>query len=371
MEEAAWKLPEDDTQDLRMRVCGIISSSKLPKDNITRSQQVALKEMKGWDDQVILAADKGNATVVMERSDYDGKVRELLSDTTTYRCLPKDPTQAQETKISCKLREFQKNEITTPIYNRLRLTGSQPPRLYGLPKIHKQSVPLRPIVSCIGSPSYQLSKYIASIISPLAGRTSSHVLNSKHFAETMGDITIGSDESLVSFDVTSLFTNVPIGEAVEIIRDRLREDEDLVERTPLSPDRIAELLGLCLKSTYFSYSGEFYEQREGAAMGSPVSAIVANLYVEFFEELALESAPSRPRLWKRYVDDTCCILKTGDVDGLLNHLNSLRPTIKIHHGAGGGGGPLPFLDTRVTSLTNEKLDITVYRKKTHREVPAL
>ena len=280
MEEAARRLPEDDAQDLRMRVCGILRSSKLPKDNITKSQRVALKEMKSWDDQVILAADKGNAMVVMERSDYDGKVKELLGDATTYRRLPKDPTQAQETKLSRRLRELQKNrEITTPIYNRLRPTGSQPPRFYGLPKIHKPSVPLRPIVSCIGSPSYQLSKYIASIISPLAGKTSSHVLNSKHFAETMRDVTIGEDESLVSFDVTSLFTNVPIGEAVEIIRDRLREDEDLVERTPLSPDRIAELLSLCLKSTYFSYGGEFYEQREGAAMGSPVSAVVANLYM--------------------------------------------------------------------------------------------
>ena len=175
----------------------------------------------------------------------------------------------------------------------------------------------------------------------------------------MRDVTIGSDES-VSFDVTSLFTNVPIGEAVEIIRDRLREDEDLVERTPLSPDRIAELLGLC--STYFSYGGEFYEQREGAAMGSPVSAVVANLYMEFFEELALESAPSRPRLWKWYVDDTCYILKTGDVDRFLNHLNSLRPTIIFAMEL--EGASLPFLDTRVTRLTNGKLDITVYRKKT-------
>ena len=68
---------------------------------------------------------------------------------------------------------------------------------------------------------------------------------------------------------------------------------DVIDRRcPLSPDRIAELLGLCLKSEYFSYGGEFYEQREGAAMGSPVSAVVANLYVEFLEELALESAPS-------------------------------------------------------------------------------
>ena len=100
MEEAARKLPDDGTQDLRMRVCGILRSSKLPKDNITRSQRVALKERKGWDDQVILAADKGNATVVMERSNYDGKVRELLNDTTTYRRLPKEPTQTQETRLS-------------------------------------------------------------------------------------------------------------------------------------------------------------------------------------------------------------------------------------------------------------------------------
>ena len=134
---------------------------------------MALKEMKGWDEQVILPADKGNATVVMERSDYDKKVRGLLNDTTTYNRLPKDPTQTQENKISRKLKALQKSEeVTTTIYNRLRPTGSQPPRLYGLPKIISSLSRLGP---CIGSPSYQLSKYIASIISPLAG---SHVLNS-------------------------------------------------------------------------------------------------------------------------------------------------------------------------------------------------
>ena len=178
-----------------------------------------------------------------------------------------------------------------------------------------------------------------------------------HACSAMADLS-------VSFDVTSLFTNVPIEEAVRVIRDKPREDEDLVERTPLSPDRVAELLSLCLKSIYFSFGGEFYEQRQGAAMGSPVSAVVANLYMEFFEELALESAPSRPRLWKRYVDDTCCILRKGDVDGLLNHLNSIRPTIKFTMELEEEGS-LPFLDTRITRLANGNLDITVYRKKTH------
>ena len=106
---------------------------ELPKDNITRFH---LKEMKGWDDEVILPEDKGNTTVVMERSDYKGKVRELLNDIYTYRRLPKDPTRAQETKISRILRELhKKKEITKPIYDRLRPTRSQTHGLYGIPKI--------------------------------------------------------------------------------------------------------------------------------------------------------------------------------------------------------------------------------------------
>ena len=60
-------------------------------------------------------------------------------------------------------------------------------------------------------------------------------------------------ELLVSFDVSSLFTNVPIGEEVHVIQAKLREDDSLDERTPLMPDRVAELLDMCLRSTYFSY----------------------------------------------------------------------------------------------------------------------
>ena len=158
---------------------------------------------------------------------------------------------------------------------------------------------------------------------------------------------MAANEILVSFDVTLLFTNIPTDEAVDVIHRRLLEDEEPEERTPLSPDRIAELLRLCLKSTYFSYDGEFYEQREGAAMGSPVSAIIANLYIEFFEELALDSAPCRPRLWKRYVNDTCCILKKDAVDGLLHHLNRVRPPIKFTMELEKNGS-LPFLDANLT-----------------------
>ena len=88
----------------------------------------------------------------------------------------------------------------------------------------------------------------------------------------------------------------------------------------------------------------FYEQRKGMAMGSPVSAVVANLYMKFFEELALDTTPVKPRPWKRYVDDTCCIVKKDATEGLLDHLNSVRPSIQLTVEVE-KDGMLLFLDT--------------------------
>ena len=65
-----------------------------------------------------------------------------------------------------------------------------------------------------------------------------------------------------------------------------------------------ELLTLCLETTYFSYGGEYYQQNDGAAMGSPISSVVANIYMKFLEQEALVTTPTKPDIWLRYVDDT-------------------------------------------------------------------
>ena len=105
--------------------------------------------------------------------------------------------------------------------------------IYRSPKIHTLHVPLKPIGSCIGAPSYRLSKHIASDISPLDRKTSSHVLKLKHFAGMMQEERV-KEKVLVSFDVTSLFTNIPIDEAVDVILRKLaaEEDNDLAVRIP-------------------------------------------------------------------------------------------------------------------------------------------
>ena len=85
--------------------------------------------------------------------------------------------------------------------------------------------------------------------------------------------------------------------------------------------------------------------------------------MEFFEDITLHSAPSIPRLWKRYVDNTCCIIKKGEVDQLLQHLTSICPSIKFTMEVE-REGKLPFLNNLLRRNSDGSLDITVYRKPT-------
>jgi hypothetical protein len=105
-----------------------------------------------------------------------------------------------------------KHKTTLPIDLKHRLTPyhSKPPHLYGLPKIHKPDIPLRPIVSSIGSPCYALAGFLHKILSPLAGKSESFVKYSGHFIQLLKFTNLQSSDTLVSFDVVNLFTNVPV-----------------------------------------------------------------------------------------------------------------------------------------------------------------
>ena len=173
--------------------------------------------------------------------------------------------------------------------DRLRATYSAKSQLYGLPEIHKLEVPLRPIVSSIDSPTYNLSKILTHIISPLSDKTSSFVKDTGDFAEKARSIKLKEGSIMVSIDVTSLFTKDPIAEALEVSARRQEEQEAKERNTTHSAASIKKLLHLCLTSTYFMWNNRFYQQKEGAAKGNPLSPVVANIYMELFEALAIVS----------------------------------------------------------------------------------
>ena len=319
--------------------------------------------------KIILPADKGKATVVMQSEEYEQKLTDMLSDEKTYKELQSDPTARYKRELVAILSRLKKEEkIGHAQYHHLFPTAENVPRIYGTPKIHKPGNKVRPIVDYTGSIGYNTSRALADILAPLVGKTEHHVENSKRLADDLAQVYIEEGEIFNSHDVVSLFTNTPVDRSLEVIKQRLLQDKTLKQRTLFSVDDIMELLRFTLTTTYFSFRGKIYQQLFGAAMGSPVSPITCNLYMEFLEQEAIATAPLdfRPRLWKRYVDDILEIVKENQVENLTDHLNNTDPSgsIKFTYEKE-TSGQIPFLDTLIVRKPDGSVKLLVYRKATH------
>ena len=218
-------------------------------------------------------------------------------------------------------------------------------------------------MSSCGSVTYGVAKELAKILKPLVGKSPHHINSTQDFVEQVRHITLAPRECLSSY-VSALFTSVLIDSALKIIKDLWGKDPTLKDRTVMGVNDIVLLLEFLSKNTYFSFQDQFFEQVKGAAMGSLVSPIVANLYMEYLEQKALHTAPI-PRFWCRFVNDTFVIHKEVNKQDFLQHINSVDPAIKFTVEDNKEDGSIPFLDTIVKPEADGSLSITVYRKPTH------
>ena len=134
---------------------------------------------------------------------------------------------------------------------------------------------------------------------------------------------------MVSFDVESLYTNIPITDALLVIKDLLNNDNTLQDRTNLLPDQILELLEFLLRTTYFIFNGEFHQRTDGVAMGGPASSVVAEIYMISIETTAITTADTPPRIWERHVDDVFSILRRCNLELHISSFNQIKT--KRHH----------------------------------------
>ena len=176
------------------------------------------------------------------------------------------------------------------MYKTMYPTGCNPPKFYGLPKIHKTCTPLRPNDSSWGLVMYEVAKVLTRVFKPPVGKSAHHIQRTRDFLNRVKGITLLPGKCLCSYNVSTLFTSVPIDPALNIIKDLLEKHDTLWDRSVLSVQNITELLGFCLHNTDFTFQNKFYEQVEGIAMGYPVCPIVANMYMEHFKREALQSA---------------------------------------------------------------------------------
>jgi hypothetical protein len=129
-----------------------------------------------------------------------------------------------------------------------------------------------------------------------------------------------------------------------------------------------QLLEFVANTTYFKFQEEIYQQKFGTAMGSPVSPLIANLFMEDLEQKAISTSPQdlRPRPWKRYVDDILAVVPKTAIPHFKDHLNSIDPTnsIKFTHEEM-VDNHIAFLDAELHVNEDRTIKLTVYRKPTH------
>ena len=195
-----------------------------------------------------------------------------------------------------------------------------------------------------------------------------HVNNSKPFADEMKEMKLEEGECITSYDINALFTFIPIPSALDITKKKLEQDAELSKRTIMPADTILELLDFCFNNTNFVFQGTFYEQTRGAAMGSPISPIIANIFMEAFEHRAITTALHPPSVWKRYVDDTFVLQHQTHQEEFLQHINTVDPSIQFTVEEAKEDGSIPFLDTIVRPETDGTFTIGVYRKPTHTDL---
>ena len=172
----------------------------------------------------------------------------------------------------------------------------------------------------------------------------------------------------MSYDVKALFTSVPTTPATNIIKKLLEQDHELHQRTSMSIENIICLLEFCLNSTSFMFQGKYFEQLEGVALGSPISSIVAKLYMESSEVEAIRSAPHPPYLWKRFVDDIFTIIESSQKNEFLEHINSIDKHIQFTAEDQRSDAAMPFLDILITPGEDGSLSTSVFRKPTHTDL---
>ena len=153
----------------------------------------------------------------MDRQDYISKANTLLNQN-TYRSISQDPTNIIKNKLINILKRVKSQTgLSNQTYKAIYPTGCVPPKFYGLPKIHKPDNPLRPIVSSCGLVTYGVAKELAKILKPLVGKPPHHINSTQDFVEQVRHITLAPGECLSSYDVSALFTSVPIDPALKVI----------------------------------------------------------------------------------------------------------------------------------------------------------
>ena len=361
------------------------------KNNLSKKQIKALTDLKNNKNLVIKEADKGSAVVIMDKTYYIQKIQEMLDDQNYYKPIEsnKDNHIIATIKKLCKKYE---NNLTKNEKKYLTEFDHKTSNFYGLPKIHKSTLikeaintqkseyieiksptdlKFRPIVAGTSSPTQHLSNLIDILLQKFITKMESYVRDDIDFLNHIPS-QVEPHTTLSTFDITSLYSNIPNELGTEAIYYWLNQYPELLHPR-FDPEFVLEGIKIILENNTFNFNSQNYIQILGTAMGSIFAPSYATLTLGFLEiklHQKIESIYGNQikaefiELWKRYLDDCFIFWKQswGDIKDLHEILQTLHPQIKFTLDS--SQEKIPFLDILISINHNGTITTDIYRKIT-------
>ena len=233
-------------------------------------------------------------------------------------------------------------------------------KAYGLVKIHKTRFPVRPIISTVNSLTYFISKFFAKFLQNILRIPKSHIDISLKLKEKIDNFYIQPDHEIISFDVVSLFTNVPEYLVCNAIEKRWHQ---LHNKISINCSEFLHVTKYILNNNFFQFNEKFHRQTFGSAMGNPISSILSDIDMEHLESYCISKLQSKPLFYFRYVDDIVLCIHKNNIDDTLKTFNSYDTNLEFTVERSNNNS-ISFLDMKI--IINEQRNIITnwYKKPT-------
>ncbi|XP_068704795.1 uncharacterized protein [Montipora foliosa] len=334
---SSWKAPVSHIPELELFLDSVRTELLDPRnvrfihDNLSVGERQALVTLKQADNVAIQIQDKGSKFVVIDKIDYDSKMKEQLENPLHYHKLEHDPSADYVEVIKQWSKKWlEKGQINEEIASWVINSSAKPGKAFGTIKTHKEGNPLQLITSCCGTAIENLSAFSEFYLKPLAQNLPSFVKDTTHFLQKIEELNkmgpFSEDSLLVSWDVVAMFPNIDNNLGINAVIEAL---EARPARFP-STDCIVEAVQICLKHNNSFFEADNFLHIHGTAMGPKNACSYADLAMGIIDRRA-RSGEIKPNLWWRYRDDIFDLWTQGPVklNEFTEFINSLYPIIKF------------------------------------------
>ncbi len=331
--------------------------------NLTKLEKQSLHNFKINNNIIIKKADKGGGITILNKIDYQNKIETMLSDTITYTPISHDNSQQIFYKSNNLIKTilFNKGRINSQQFNYLCNYKIKTPTFYGIPKIHKVNIPLRPIVSQINGPTKNINLIVDKYLEISMKYVTDLLLDTTEFLNKISNIKLQEGKTfLITADIVSLYTNIPHEEGAQFVSEFYEEtlqfwtQQEKKNLKPISKLELYNFIIHILHSTTFEFNNKFYKQNFGTTMGAKFSVKFANIYMFVWFRKYFNVYPEHKlENFLRFIDD---IFATSNysidkINTIITSLNSYHNSIKFEFNISQTNAT--FLDTSLYIQNNQ------------------